>query len=309
MSADFAAVDWGTSSFRLWMMGFDGQVYSESRGPEGMQHCLTAGFAPVLQAHLQRAGAQADLPVLICGMAGARQGWSEAPYADLPAPVSSLAAAALRLPADLAPNLTDKRDIRILPGLAQKDGANPDVLRGEEVQLLGLAHSGVQGLVCMPGTHCKWAQLQDGAVTGFKSYITGELFDLLAHHSILRHAMPEKGRAHAQDPAFLAALDQALADPAMLAEALFPLRASQMLGFATPEQCFARLSGLLIGAEIGREAALQPPTAITLVGQDGLGALYAAGLERAGYLVQITDAETASRQGLLAAANEIWGMT
>lgn len=303
MTADFAAVDWGTSSFRLWLMGFDGQVYGESRGSEGMQHCTTAGFAPVLQAHLDKAGAAPDLPVLICGMAGARQGWFEAPYAALPTPVSTLAAKAVRLPADLA----GSNDIRILPGLAQHDPAKPDVLRGEEVQLLGIIDSGVQGLVCLPGTHCKWAWLQDGAVASFKSYITGELFDVLTRHSILRHAMPEKGRISAEDPAFLAALDQALADPAILAEALFPLRAGQLLDFSSREHCFARLSGLLIGAEVGREAALQTPAAITLVGQDGLGALYGVALEHAGYQVRVTDAETASRQGLLAAANEIWG--
>lgn len=302
MTAEFIAVDWGTSSFRLWVMGFDGQIHGESRGPEGMQHCTTAGFAPVLQMHLDRAGAPPDLPILICGMAGARQGWFEAPYADLPAPVAALARQAIRLPDELS----GARDIRILPGLAQRDPAKPDVLRGEEVQLLGIAADGVQGLVCMPGTHCKWAWLQDSAVARFKSYITGELFSLLTTQSILRHAMPETGRIAADDPAFLAGLDQALSDPAILAEALFPLRAGQLLDFASKDGCFARLSGLLIGSEIGREAALQRPGAITLVGQDGLGALYAAGLTRAGYDLTVVDAEMVSRKGLLAAATKIW---
>lgn len=303
MTIDFAAVDWGTSSFRLWLMGLDGTVHGESRGSEGMLHCITAGFAPVLDAHLAKAGASGDFPVLICGMAGARQGWFEAPYAGLPAPVTNIAAQAVQLPDDLAGG----RDIRILPGLAQRDAAKPDVLRGEEVQLMGLAAKGIEGLVCMPGTHSKWAQLENGAVTGFKSYITGELFDLLARQSILRHAMPESARISADDPAFLTALAQALADPAMLPEALFALRAGNLLGFASLEECFARLSGLLIGAEIGREATLATPAAMTLVAQDGLGDLYAAGLERAGYRLRIEDAEQLSRQGLLAAAQEIWG--
>ncbi|MBA4491692.1 2-dehydro-3-deoxygalactonokinase [Paracoccus sp. S1E-3] len=303
MTADFAAVDWGTSSFRLWLMGFDGQVYGESRGSEGMQHCTTAGFAPVLEDHLDRAGAAPGLRVLICGMAGARQGWVEAPYADLPAPVTALAAQAVQLAADKAGD----REIRILPGLAQRDPAAPDVMRGEETQLLGMARDGIEGLVCMPGTHCKWARLEGGAVTGFKSYMTGELFELLRRQSILRHAMPDEGRFAPDDPAFVAALDQAIADPAMLPGALFGLRAGQLLDFSTREQALARLSGLLIGAEVGREAALAAPAHITLVGQEGLGALYAAALERAGYALNITDAETASRQGLLAAAIEIWG--
>ncbi|MDO5603590.1 MAG: 2-dehydro-3-deoxygalactonokinase [Paracoccus sp. (in: a-proteobacteria)] len=303
MTPDFAAVDWGTSGFRLWLMGFDGQVHGESRGPEGMAHCITAGFAPVLDAHLKRAGAGPGLRVLICGMAGARQGWVEAPYATLPAEVGLLAARAVRLDVSMAGD----RDIRILPGLAQRDPDAPDVMRGEETQLLGIASDGIEGLVCMPGTHCKWAWLRRGAVTGFKSYMTGELFDLLRQHSILRHAMPEQGHVSPDSPAFVAALDQAIADPAILPGALFGLRAGGLLEFARPDEALARLSGLLIGAEVGAEAARHAAGDITLVGQDGLGALYAAALARAGYRPNITDADAASRRGLLAAATEIWG--
>lgn len=306
MAADFVAVDWGTSSFRLWVMGRDGQIHGESRGPEGMIHCGTAGFAPVLAAHLARAKASPDLPVLICGMAGARQGWFEAPYADLPAEVTALASQAARLSDHLLTDLPNLGDVRILPGLAQRDNAHPDVMRGEETQLLGLAHQAIEGLVCMPGTHCKWATLQDRAVTGFVSYITGELFDLLSRHSILRHAMPETRSIAPDDPDFLTAADQALADPGLLTEALFPLRADQLLNYRAQKATQARLSGLLIGAEVGRQIANGKVKSVTLVGQEGLGALYAAALTRAGVSLQFVDAENASRQGLLAAATEIW---
>ncbi|MDN5788022.1 2-dehydro-3-deoxygalactonokinase [Pseudorhodobacter sp.] len=306
MMADFVAVDWGTSSFRLWVMARDGRLHGESRGPEGMSHCVTAGFAPVLAAHLARAEAPADLPILICGMAGARQGWFEAPYADLPAPITALAAKAVRLPGHLLADLPNPRDIRILPGLAQRDAAHPDVMRGEETQLFGLANQAIEGLVCLPGTHCKWANLQDGAVTGFASYITGELFDLLSRQSILRHAMPETYAIAPDDPDFLAAADQAMADPGLLTEALFPLRAGQLLDYRGREATQARLSGLLIGAEVGRQVAGNALKSVTLVGQQGLGALYAAVLTRAGLSMKTVDAENASRQGLLAAAREIW---
>ncbi|MFV0383744.1 2-dehydro-3-deoxygalactonokinase [Paracoccus sp. (in: a-proteobacteria)] len=301
MSADFVAVDWGTSSFRLWVMGRDGTVAAESRSAEGMQHCAEAGFAPVLDAHLARTKGQ-GLPVLICGMAGARQGWFEAPYADLPAPVSALAGQAVRLPE----TLTGGRDIRILPGLAQRDPARPDVMRGEETQLLGLAAgSGAEGLVCMPGTHCKWAHLAGGAVVDFQSFLTGELFDLLSRHSILRHAMPEGGRILPDAPGFLAAVDEALDDPGAVMGQLFPLRAGNLLGFRDAQACFARLSGLLIGAETGRQVA--SGTDVILVGQAGLGPLYGAALARAGVTIHAADAEQATRQGLVAAAGEIWG--
>jgi len=298
------AVDWGTSSFRLWVMAADGAILGRSRGPEGMAHCVAAGFAPVLAAHLERAGAPGGWPVLICGMAGARQGWAEAPYADLPAPVSALAAQALRL----SPDQAGGRDIRILPGLARRDPARADVMRGEETQLLGLALTGHRGLVCMPGTHCKWARLQDGAVGDFQSFLTGELYQVLSRHSILRLGLPENGGPAPEEPAFVQAVDQALADPGFLVEALFAIRAGGLLGFAAPEAARARLSGLVIGAEIGRMAPRIGSEGMTLLGQQGLGALYLAALRRAGLDPRIADAETATRAGLLAAAREIWSL-
>src|ERR1700760_4733061 len=85
----FVAVDWGTSSFRGWLMAADGTVLAESRGTEGMLHCAGSGFAPVLRDHLAKLGADDQLPVLICGMAGARQGWVEAPYLETPTGVAA----------------------------------------------------------------------------------------------------------------------------------------------------------------------------------------------------------------------------
>lgn len=310
MTAGFVGVDWGTSSFRLWVMAPDGTVLGESAGPDGMSRCAETGFAPVLARHLAQAGAPDGLPILICGMAGSRQGWAEAPYADLPAPVSALAARALRLPNALAQQVGSPRDIRILPGLARRDSSHPDVMRGEETQLLGLVGLGHQGLVCMPGTHCKWALLRDGAVASFHSAMTGELFDLLRHHSILRHAMPESGKVAPDAPAFAAAVDQVLEDPAMALSSLFGIRAGNLLGQTTTADAQARLSGLLIGADVALALRDLDPDAhqITLIGQRGLGPLYAVALARAGAPVNHVDAETASRHGLLAAAHEIWRM-
>ncbi|HBU16081.1 MAG TPA: 2-dehydro-3-deoxygalactonokinase, partial [Gemmobacter sp.] len=181
----FIAVDWGSTSFRAWSIRAGGQVLAESRSAEGMLHCAgsATGFAPVLQAHLAHLAAPADTPVLICGMAGARQGWIEAPYATLPAPVAALAGAAVRVPAEQ----TEGRDVRILPGLAQQ--IESDVMRGEETQLLGLALAGHQGLACMPGTHCKWAWMRDGAIAAFVTAMTGEMFALLKAHALIGQDM------------------------------------------------------------------------------------------------------------------------
>jgi 2-dehydro-3-deoxygalactonokinase len=165
---------------------------------------------------------------------------------------------------------------------------------------------GHQGLACIPGTHSKWAMLEDGAVTSMRSAMTGELFDILSKQSILRHGMPLQGRVSADDAAFLNAVDEMLADPAAALTSLFPLRAAGLLGFVAPEATQARLSGLLIGAEIGKMLAGHECGPITLIGQEGLGALYRAALLRAGVSLRYADAEEASRQGLLAAARKIW---
>src|SRR5215210_6167504 len=124
LSPAFVAVDWGTSSFRGWLMSAKGDVLAESRGVEGMLHCTGTGFAPVLRDHLARLGAIKQTPVLICGMAGARQGWVEAPYLHTPTRLDALHEGAVRVDAGT--------DIRILPGIAQARADRPDVMRGEE---------------------------------------------------------------------------------------------------------------------------------------------------------------------------------
>lgn len=300
-AAAFAAVDWGTSSFRLWLIAADGTVLAERRSGEGMTTATETGFAPILAGHLAAAGAGEDLPVLVCGMAGARQGWVEAPYLDVPGPLAGLAAHTVRVP----DQVSGGRDVRILPGLAQRR-PHPDVMRGEETQLAGLAAAGVSGLVAMPGTHCKWVTLADGRVEGFRSTMTGEVFALLSRQSILRHATAGARPAAPEAPAFLAAVDRGLADPAGLSLDLFEIRAGQLLGVAPADEGVERLSGLLIGAEVGAALRDAPAGAVTLVSQGGLGPLYAAALRRAGRRVDTHDAEEITRAGLVAAARDIW---
>lgn len=296
----FVAVDWGTSSFRAWLMAADGTPLAETRSGEGMQHCAATGFEPVLRAHLAQLAAADSLPVLICGMAGARQGWIEAPYLRTPTHVHALHEGAIRVPT--------AGDVRILPGVAQADAQHPDVMRGEETQLLGGTEPDFSGLVCIPGTHSKWVRIAAGRVIEFTTYMTGELFSVLSRHSILAHAV-EDGGPHAGDSApFLAGLAAARAEPAELTAALFRVRAGQLLGFAQRAEGAARLSGVLIGTEIA--AALQrhgTRSAVRLIAAGSLGALYAAALTDAGFRVTRVDAEEASRTGLCKAAMNLWG--
>ena len=293
-------IDWGTSSFRGWLMSADGEVLAESRSTEGMLHCAGTGFAPVLRDHLAQLGAPEGAPVLICGMAGARQGWVEAPYLKTPTRLDALHEGAIRIDVP--------GDIRILPGVAQARANRPDVMRGEETQLLGVTEPDFTGLVCIPGTHSKWIRIEAGHIVEFSTYMTGELFSVIAQHSILVHAVEMTDAPPVDSQPFREGLSTALAAPMALTASLFRLRASQLLGFEQRTDGAARLSGLLIGTELADALRRHGPLrSLRLIGAGSLGRLYEAALTGQGFDVTLVDAELASRLGLAKAAINIWG--
>lgn len=300
----YVAVDWGTSSFRLWLIGSDGSTLAERRSGEGMTTAAKTGFANVLEAHRQAVSAPETLPVIVCGMAGARQGWVEAGYLDVPAALSAIPAAAVRVPG-VAP------DIRILPGLAQRDPARPDVIRGEETQLLGALDALPEGngLVCMPGTHSKWVHIRDSAVTRFSTFMTGELFDAIGKHTILSHSIQDAGPFDGGSAAFRQAVTECIRNPGAATNLLFTTRSGALLHGLSAVDAKARLSGLLIGLEIaGALDGAEPGAAVTLVASGALGALYESALEAAGVAPTIVDADTAVRSGLAVAARALWDL-
>ena len=300
----YVAVDWGTSSFRLWLIGRDGTALAERRSDEGMTTAARTGFAEVLASHLAAIAAPADLPVLICGMAGAKQGWVEAGYLDTPAALSDIPAAAVRIPGVTA-------DIRILPGLAQRDAAAPDVMRGEETQLIGAASALGEGdhLVCMPGTHSKWVRLSGGRVEGFSTFMTGELFDAIAKNTILSHSIADAGPVSGDNAAFRAAVARMVEKPALATSQLFSVRSGALIAGLSPEDAKARLSGTLIGLEIaGALSQAAKGTPVALVVSGGLGALYGEALTAAGLSPIVIDADTAVRRGLAAGAKALWSV-
>lgn len=294
-----AAVDWGTTQFRLWLLDHQGVVLNEHQNDRGMSTLQSADYEAVLTKALDIVGAPAQLPVIICGMAGSASGWLEAPYADLPVRPDNIVQAAVRVP-------NSDRDIRILPGLAQRDASHPDVMRGEETLLLGLMHSGANtGLFCLPGTHSKWVHLENGFVTRFRTVMTGELFALLSRHSTLAHTIRDTDTVSPEATEFETAIAEALAAPEAVTSALFSVRAGPLLGLSAPDQMAGRLSGLLIGLEIAG-MGLSPSTQVTLVAQEPLGSLYDRAISIAGHRVDLVDSNDNVRVGLLAAAHSLW---
>ena len=296
---DWIAVDWGTSNLRAWGIAPDGSVALERSSAKGMGKLTREEFPGALTELLDGviAARSGPIDVLICGMAGARQGWLEAPYLEAPTDLRGLLDAAVR-PAmpdgGLAP--------AILPGVCQKAGAD-NVMRGEETQLLGLAalNPGFSGVVCMPGTHSKWAQLSCTHIEHFSTAMTGELFEVLRTHSVLRHSLHGDLDGPGREEGFAAGASAGLQHPEQLLGTLFQVRAGSLLSGRQPDWCAGYLSGLLIGTEIGSNRHLIGEQPVPLIGSAALCALYAQVLAMIGATGAPQDATQIVLAGLKAA--------
>lgn len=289
---DWIAVDWGTTNLRIWMMDAQGGVLDTRETDDGMGRTARDGFEPAL---LRALGTDVDgkvgVPVIVCGMAGSRQGWCEAPYAAAPC-VPPGAAQAVRVPG------TDPRiAVHILPGVKQDKPA--DVMRGEETQIAGFLarQPGFDGVLCLPGTHTKWARISAGEIVSFQTCMTGEMFSLLSQHSVLRHSVGTGW----DDAAFAEAVSDGMSHPATLAARLFGLRAEALLHGLDGDVARARLSGLLIGAELAATRPYWLGERVAVIGAEALSQAYVAGLAAQGALVEAVDGAGLTLDGLKAA--------
>ncbi|WP_373295398.1 2-dehydro-3-deoxygalactonokinase [Neogemmobacter tilapiae] len=297
MKPEWIAVDWGTSNLRAFAMGTDG-VLAQATSDEGMGKLARDQFEGALLRLIDGwLSTDKVTPVIACGMVGARQGWVEAPYRSVPC-----------LPVDkgglMDVTVTDPRfTFAIVPGLSQ---ANPaDVMRGEETQIAGaLALSpGFDGVLCLPGTHSKWAQVSADEVVSFQTMMTGEMFALLSGQSVLRHGMVDaKGW---DDAAFDQGVSDALSRPERLAAMLFRLRAEGLLNGLSGDAAKARLSGLLIGAELAAARPYWLGQAVSLIGADKLSAAYARALLAQGVTARLLSGDECVLAGLSRAAGKV----
>ncbi|WP_099868134.1 2-dehydro-3-deoxygalactonokinase [Pararhizobium haloflavum] len=295
-NADWIAVDWGTSNVRAWAMEGD-RPLETAAAPKGMASLRTDEFEPTLIELIGgwlAPGRVTD--VVACGMVGARQGWKEAGYASVPGP-AFIEGALVR------PDVSDPRiRVHIVHGLSQRQPA--DVMRGEETQIAGLLADRPRftGMVCLPGTHSKWVQLEAGTVHAFTSFMTGELFDLLANQSVLHHSVEDDGWSQAD---FESGVRAALQAPQSIASRLFSLRAESLLGDASPGAARSCLSGLLIGQELAGALSRSPAGPVVLVGAGRMVALYAAALALEGVETEQLAGEKLTLAGLTAVHRSI----
>jgi 2-dehydro-3-deoxygalactonokinase len=289
IAADWIAADWGTSNLRCSAMGANGRVLAEAASEDGMGRLAPEAFEPALLRLVESWLGPGVTPVYACGMVGARQGWVEARYRAVPCP--PLEAGALTS----VPVRDGRLRVLIAPGLSQAKPA--DVMRGEETQIAGaLALGGGDGVYCLPGTHSKWAHVSAGEVVSFQTYMTGELFALLSQQSVLRHGLA--GAEGEAPEAFDLALSEALSRPERLAARLFTLRAEGLLDGLPPVEARARLSGLLIGAELAAARPYWLGQRVTLIGSSGLAAAYARGLAAQGIAARTLDVAACTLAGL-----------
>lgn len=296
MKTDWIAVDWGTTNLRAWAMGRDG-VQDHAASEDGMARLDRDGFEPALLRLVGpwlQAGQVTE--VIACGMVGSRQGWQEAPYRAVPCvPLDGAGTVAV-------PTRDARISVRLVPGL--KQAAPADVMRGEETQVAGVLalNRGFDGVICLPGTHSKWTHVSAGEVVSFQTFMTGEMFALMSQGSVLRHGMATGGWDEA---AFDSAVADALSRPERLGAKLFAIRAEGLIAGLTSAAARARLSGLLIGVELAAARPYWLGQAVTIVGSEGLAALYARALRSQGVQPRVVAGTDAVLAGLIVARTRV----
>ncbi len=266
-------VDWGSSTLRVYDLEPAVPVLLRSVD-SGIKRVPAGGFEDVLDTLLAELGVH-DASVTLSGMITSRHGWVETPYAVVPTVGSDLARHAVR-------RACRGHDLTFLPGI-RTDGTPPDVMRGEEVEIVGLLSLGslVSATVVLPGTHSKWVKVVDEAVVDFATFVTGELFELLRAGSLIGGGA---GHAEPDDVAFLDGVRRGFGDADHghgLLNDLFSVRTKGLFGDGT-EDLASYLSGVLIGAELRSASPLRGPAPVVVAGDGPLVDRYALALAEVG---------------------------
>jgi 2-dehydro-3-deoxygalactonokinase len=287
------AIDWGSSSFRAYLMSSDAGVLDEVASGDGIGSVAAGAYPATLKRLIgQWLEAHPSVPLIASGMVGSRNGWREAAYVKCPAGPSDVAAR-------LTPVEADGRRVHLAAGLSYIDEAGqPDVMRGEETEIFGVADAGAR-LIVLPGSHSKWAKVDGDRIVAFKTFITGELFATLRDHTVagaFARAAPAKGPGEA----FALGVRRGAAAGACegksgLLGLMFGGRSLPLMGLLPDDDAGEYLSGLLIGAEIGEARRLFPGEAPHLAGAQALVARYLAAFEALGVSARAAPPRAAAR--------------
>jgi 2-dehydro-3-deoxygalactonokinase len=279
------AIDWGTSSFRAYRVGADGATLDRRGSARGILTVESGDFAGVLTSEIGDWLEREPGPIVMSGMIGSRQGWMEVPYVECPAAPEMIARGCKQV------TWGDGRRASIVPGMSCRDANGvPDVMRGEETQILGaLDELPAESIVCLPGTHSKLVRIRHGHIESFATHMTGEVFALLWRHGIL-------GRLGStdsvdDDAAFDAGVDRSAQGEGLLHH-LFGVRARGLFAELPPASLASYLSGILIGHELRASAPAGP---VAIIGTAELSRLYGRAFGRLGIEARLIETEPAPR--------------
>jgi len=273
------SLDWGTTSLRAYRLGDEGEVLEVRATDDGLMQVQDGDFAGVLQRAVgDWIDASESAAIIASGMVTARTGWKETPYVRCPGNPDAIAGQLQTVAAK--PNASNDRFVHLVPGMdcLRSDGL-PDVMRGEETQLLGLNADAGARTVVLPGTHSKWVSMDANTVRSFQTTMTGETFAVLSEHSILRLMMHgESTEQELSSDAFLSGVETARDAGGHILARLFGARTLPLTGALPESQTADWLSGLLIAGEIAGMLA-EPDgrysnTPISLVGNAALSDRY-----------------------------------
>lgn len=279
----FLAIDWGTTNRRVYLIE-DGRVVRTDRDDRGVTAVAKGGFEAEAAAIRARFG---DLPMLLAGMVGSNIGWRAAPYVAAPAGLAALVEGVMWI---------DPRT-GIIPGLSIIEDGRGDVMRGEEVQLLGAVAGGLvpaDALLCQPGTHCKWAEMRNGEVARFTTAMTGEMFALLRTQGLLAAQL---GGEVLLGDAFRAGVEEGRARD--LSASLFGIRSGSLLGLRDDADAASFASGLLIGSDVAARLQRSGHDTVHILADPGLGALYVEAVEANGRAARLVDSHAAFAAGIV----------
>lgn len=291
--APIVGINWGSSNFRAYLIARDGALLDHHAEPSGVVGLDRAGMAALVAAVARRWPDAAAR--YASGMIGSNVGWIEVPYAEAPAGRAELARLAVPVTIGDVP-------IVIVPGIACRHAIDdaPDVLRGEETEILGSTPAEGEAMIVLPGTHAKWTRVRDGRVVEFVTSMSGEIFDRLTTQGLLASVTEGEGAA---DDALFEGVDIARARQRGLGSLLFGARARVVRGEMPKAAAASYVRGLLIGSEIADAHAAFPgfgDAAVTLVGNGPLSRLYAAALDSIGVASTSVESQAACLRGFLA---------
>ena len=258
------AVDWGTSTFRAYLVQ-NNKVSDTIETKDGMKFVKSHLFEQTLLSLIDRWLDDDEITeILASGMVGSKQGWEEAPYQQIPCNLKKLN--------HITPTLKDNRiSLKIFSGISQTH--QPDIMRGEETQIAGFLNEtpNFNGSICLPGTHSKWVKIRNNNIIKFKTFMTGELFEIISKNSVLIHSV-EAEKIDKME--LLKSVDKILQKPELFSNALFQLRADDLINSKGPTIYKSRLSGYLLAIELLGSLEFWKNKDIVLIGKPDLTEMY-----------------------------------